>query len=62
MANKECRELAGEFQVAMLCDQIEKLEHIESVKKVAKELVHLNQKMKSTFEGMVENGWLEKGL
>lgn len=62
MANKECRQLANEFEAIKVCDQIEKLEHIEAVKKVAKEMVHLYHKQKRTFEELVERGWLEKGL
>ena len=46
----------------MLCDQIERLERLEEVKHVAKEMVRLNWQMKTTVAGMVERGWLEQGL
>jgi len=62
MIDKEGKRLAGEFRVAMLCDQIERLEHIEEAKHVAKEMVRLNWQMKTTVDGLVERGWLEQGL
>jgi hypothetical protein len=62
MIDKEGKRLAGEFHVAMLCDQIERLERLEEVKHVAKEMVRLNWQMKTTVAGMVERGWLEQGL
>lgn len=62
MIDKEGRRLAGEFHVAMLCDHIERIEHLEEAKRIAKEMVHLNWQMKTTVDGMVEQGWLEQGL
>ena len=60
MEDKECRELAEDFRIALLCDQIGRLETRDEAIHVAQELVRLNHRMKRTFDGMVSSGWLEK--
>ena len=55
-------DLSSEFQVTMLQHQIDQLEYIEEVKKVAKELVQLNAQMKSTFNTLVCRGWIDDNI
>ena len=55
-------DLASEFQVALLSSQIDTLEHIQDVKRVAKELVQLNAQMKQTFNQLVMQGWLDDDI
>jgi hypothetical protein len=62
MEDKECRELAEDFRLALLCDQIGRLETREEAINVAQELVRLNHRMKRTVNGMIEQGWLDKEL
>ena len=60
MEDKECRELAEDFRIAVLCERIGRLETRDEAIHVAQELVRLNHRMKRTVNGMIEQGWLEK--
>ena len=54
--------LASEFQVRALWMQIDRLEHLDEVKTVAKQLVQLNAQMKQTFNELVKQGWLDDDI
>ncbi len=55
-----CAGLATEFEEALMKARVDKVEDIEELKTLCKQLVSLNFRMRTQFADWLKSGWLQK--